>query len=192
MLSDDSIRARPDLHDCLFHTRHQSREDAMMFASRHRPLPASVAAALVLTLVPVAAQPPAEKVDYDAIYRIKEEGFSRSKVMEIESWLTDVYGPRLTNSPNYRKAGDWAVKQMTEWGLSNVKLEPWGPFGRGWSNDKFYAQALTPTPFPIIGYPKAWTNGTNGLISGDAILVDVQTDEATRGSRASSKASSFS
>jgi len=132
---------------------------------------------MVLMLVPVAAQPPAEKIDYDAIYRIKDEGFARSKVMEIESWLTDVYGPRLTNSPNYRKAGDWAVKQLSEWGLANVKLEPWGPFGRGWSNDKLYAQALTPTPFPIIGYPKAWTSGTNGLISGEAILADIQSDE---------------
>ena len=33
------------------------------------------------------------------------------------SWLTDVYGPRLTNSPGFRKAGDWAVKEMTSWGL---------------------------------------------------------------------------
>ena len=54
-----------------------------------------------------------EKVDLDAIYKIKEEGFQRSKVMEIESWLTDVYGPRLTNSVGFRKAGDWAVKEMT-------------------------------------------------------------------------------
>ncbi len=149
----------------------------MTFFPRRRPLLACAAAAMVLMLVPVAAQPPAEKIDYDAIYRIKDEGFARSKVMEIESWLTDVYGPRLTNSPNYRKAGDWAVKQLSEWGLANVKLEPWGPFGRGWSNDKFYAQALTPTPFPIIGYPKAWTSGTNGLISGEAILADIQSDE---------------
>ena len=149
----------------------------MTFFPRRRPLLACAAAAMVLMLVPVAAQPPAEKIDYDAIYRIKDEGFARSKVMEIESWLTDVYGPRLTNSPNYRKAGDWAVKQLSEWGLANVKLEPWGPFGRSWSNDKFYAQALTPTPFPIIGYPKAWTSGTNGLISGEAILADIQSDE---------------
>jgi carboxypeptidase Q len=155
----------------------QSREDAMTFFPRRRPLLACAAAAMVLMLVPVAAQPPAEKIDYDAIYRIKDEGFARSKVMEIESWVTDVYGPRLTNSPNYRKAGDWAVKQLSEWGLANVKLEPWGPFGRGWSNDKLYAQALTPTPFPIIGYPKAWTSGTNGLISGEAILADIQSDE---------------
>ena len=60
------------------------------------------------------------------------------------SWLTDVYGPRLTNSPGFRKAGDWAVKEMTSWGLVNVKLQPFGPFGRGWTNDKFYMMATTP------------------------------------------------
>ncbi len=79
--------------------------------------------------------------------------------------------------PNYKKAGAWAVKQLTEWGLTNVKLEPWGPFGRGWSNDKFYAQALEPAAFPIIGYSKAWANGTNGVVSGEAIFADVQNEE---------------
>jgi carboxypeptidase Q len=79
--------------------------------------PAIARAALVtlvtaITFMPVAAQQ-AEKVDLDAVYKIKEEGFQRSKVMEIESWLTDVYGPRLTNSVGFRKAGEWAVKEMT-------------------------------------------------------------------------------
>ena len=61
----------------------------------------------------LGATGPRRALDYDAIYRIKEEGFQRSQVMEIMSWLTDVYGPRLTNSPGFRKAGDWAVKEMT-------------------------------------------------------------------------------
>src|SRR4029453_8544638 len=111
-------------------------------------------AALVagLALAPISAQQaPAERVDYDAIYKIKDEGFQRSKVMEIVSWLTDVYGPRLTNSPGFRKAGDWGVKEMTSWGLTNVKLEPF-PFGRGWSNDRFSMTATTPGgSFPVIG-----------------------------------------
>jgi hypothetical protein len=98
--------------------------------------------------------------------------------MEIMSWLTDVYGPRLTNAPGYRKAGDWAVKEMTSWGLANVKLEPWGPFGRGWSNDKFYASATTPGgSFPLIGMSTAWTPGTNGLVTGDAIVAAIETEE---------------
>jgi hypothetical protein len=150
----------------------------MKVALRHRPIVAGSALALALTFVPLSAQQPQERVDLDAIYKIKEEGFQRSQVMNITSWLTDVYGPRLTNAPGFRRAGEWAVKEMTSWGLSNVKLEPWGPFGRGWTNDKFYAMATTPGgSFPLIGMSTAWTPGTNGLVSGDAILAVIETDE---------------
>src|SRR3954463_1369649 len=144
---------------------------------RRRPLFAGAVLLTALTFVPVAAQQ-AEKIDLDAVYKIKEEGFQRSKVMEIESWLTDVYGPRLTNAPGFRKAGEWAVKEMTSWGLSNVKLEPWGPFGKGWTNDKFYVMATTPGgSFPLIGMSTAWTPGTSGLVSGDAIYAVIETPE---------------
>ena len=129
-----------------------------------------------------------ERVDLDAIYKIKDEGFQRSQVMEIMSWLTDVYGPRLTNSPGFRKAGDWAVKEMTSWGLANVKLEPFGPFGRGWSNDKFYMMATTPGgSFPVIGMSdRRGRPAPTASVSGDAVLA-VHRDR--RGPRASSRAS---
>ena len=147
---------------------------------QRRPTIAAFALATVataITFMPVAAQQ-AEKVDLDAVYKIKEEGFQRSKVMEIESWLTDVYGPRLTNSIGFRKAGDWAVKEMTSWGLTNVKLQPFGPFGRGWTNDKFYMMATTPGgSFPVIGYPLAWSASTEGLVSGDAVLATLDSQE---------------
>ena len=131
-----------------------------------------------LTFVPVSRAAGARRVDLNAIYKIKDEGFQRSRVMEIMSWLTDVYGPRLTNSPGFRKAGDWAVKEMTSWGLVNVKLQPFGPFGRGWANDKFYMMATTPGgSLPVIGYPQAWTSGTNGVVSGDAVFATIDTPE---------------
>src|SRR5687767_7589246 len=149
----------------------------MRFTVRQRPLAAASALAAVLAFVPLAAQPQ-EKVDLEAIYKIKAEGFQNSQVMNITSWLTDVYGPRLTNAPGFRKAGEWAVKEMTAWGLSNAKLEAWGPFGRGWSNDKFYAMATTPGgSFPLIGMSSAWTPGTSGLVSGDAIVAVIETPE---------------
>jgi carboxypeptidase Q len=85
------------------------------------------------------------------LYRIKDEGLQRSKMMEIESYLTDVYGPRLTGSPNIKEAGDWAQKTMRDWGLSNVHVERW-PFGRGWQNQQFMAQALTPRAYPLPGF----------------------------------------
>src|SRR5882672_3753189 len=90
----------------------------------------------LLVSLPLSAQWPAtEKIDLDAIYKIKEECLQRSKVMEIESYLTDVYGPRLTNSPYFREAGDWAMNTMKGWGLTNVHLETWR-FGRGWQNQR--------------------------------------------------------
>jgi hypothetical protein len=138
---------------------------------------AGAALALAVTFAPVSAQE-AERADLDAVYKIKEEGFQRSRVMEIMSWLTDVYGPRLTNSPGYRKAGEWAVKEMTSWGLVNVKLQPFGPFGRGWANDKFYMMATTPGgSLPVIGYPQAWTSSTNGIVSGDAVFAAIDTPD---------------
>ena len=137
------------------------------------------ATALIATLVslPLAADwPVTEKLDLDAIYRIKEEGLQRSKVMELESYLTDIYGPRLTGSPNIKEAADWAQKTMRDWGLSNVKLETF-PFGRGWQNQRFVAQALTPRAYPLIAYPKAWTPGTKGAVTGEAVLAVIATEK---------------
>src|SRR3989442_10564114 len=92
----------------------------------------AVALFAVLVRLPLAADGPStEGVDLDAVYRIKDEGLQRSKVMELESYLTDVYGPRLTGSPNIKEAADWAQGTMKAWGLANVHVETF-PFGRGW------------------------------------------------------------
>jgi carboxypeptidase Q len=138
---------------------------------------ASSALIALMVSFPLAADRPAtEKIDLDAIYRIKDEGLQRSKVMEVESYLTDVYGPRLTGSPNIREAADWAQKTMTEWGLANVHIESW-PFGRGWQNQRFVAHALTPRAYPLIGYPKAWTPGTKGPVAGEAVMAIIANDK---------------
>jgi hypothetical protein len=131
---------------------------------------------LLGVVLPLSALAP-ETVDLDAVFRIKQEGLgSNSKVMEITGYLTDVYGPRLTGSPEIREAADWTVKTMREWGLSNVHLDTF-PFGRGWQNQRFVAHALTPRAYPLIGYPKAWTPGTKGPVTGQAVLANVQTEE---------------
>src|ERR1700676_5384022 len=132
-------------------------------------------AAGALVVPPLAGQSQ-EPVDLQAIYRIKEEGLQRSKVMEITSYLTDVYGPRLTGSPSIRTAGEWAVKEMQGRGLANARLEPWGPFGRGWANDRFVVYMIAPSAAPLIGYPKAWTPGTNGPVKAEAVLAVLGND----------------
>ena len=146
---------------------------------RHSARWVVLSAAVVLT-APLAGQTPTatpEKMDLDAVYRIKDEALSRSQVMQTLSYLTDVHGPRLTNSPGMRSAAEWAKTQLTEWGLSNVHFETWGPFGRGWVNDRFHAQMTAPQPFPLLAFPKAWTPGTNGLVTGEAVMVTIDKDE---------------
>ncbi len=151
---------------------------------RRHSLPGrSIVPVVVLIVTGLIAWPQAQAqvqdaVDLDAIYAIKAEGFERSKVMQLMSYLTDVHGPRLTNSPNIRAAADYAMVQLNEWGLSNVALEAWGPFGRGWSNERFVAHALEPQAYPIIGFPKAWTPGTAGAVSGEAIVAAIESEEA--------------
>ncbi|MEO8678079.1 MAG: M20/M25/M40 family metallo-hydrolase [Vicinamibacterales bacterium] len=133
--------------------------------------------ALVLSGVPNLSAQSGDSVDLGAIQRIKEEGFDRSKVMDTAWWLTDRYGPRLTNSPQMRAAADWTVKKLNEWGLANVRQEPWGTeFGRGWSNERTVLLVVKPEPWPVIAYAKAWTPGTNGPVTAEAILAPMATD----------------
>ena len=142
----------------------------------HRTLALTAMIAVAVGLPLAADWPTTEKIDLDAVYRIKEEGLQRSKVMEIESYLTDVYGPRLTGSPNIREAADWAQKTMNEWGLANVHLERW-PFGRGWQNQRIVASAVSPRAYPLIAYPKAWTPGTNGPVTAEAVLAVITSEK---------------
>lgn len=113
-----------------------------------------------------------ERIDQSAIDRIRQEGVQRSQVMETASWLTDVYGPRLTNSPIARQAGEWAVKQMKEWGLTEPHLE-WFPFGRGWINERNVAQMVSPQPYVVHVFPGAWTNGTRGPVTSELAIVEL-------------------
>lgn len=133
---------------------------------------AAVALVAVVGL-PVVAARAQETVDGATIARIKDEALQRSQVMETMSWLTDVYGPRLANSPNIRKAADWTVTQLKGWGLANTHLEPFQNFGRGWENTRFTFVAATPQPFPILAYPRAWSPGTDGPVSGETVVVQI-------------------
>ena len=80
----------------------------------------------------------------DVIERIKDEGLNRSQVMQTLGYLSDVIGARLTASPNMKRANEWTKDQLTKWGCYNAHLEPWGPFGRGWSLERFSAQVVSP------------------------------------------------
>jgi carboxypeptidase Q len=105
--------------------------------------------------------------------KIKVEGMNHSKVMETAFYLTDVSGPRLSNSPGLQRAEKWAAEKMKAMGLKNVVLEPWGKFGKGWEVEKYYAAMSAPYYHNIIASPKAWTPGTNGPIKSDIVLIKI-------------------
>ncbi|HVD90845.1 MAG TPA: M20/M25/M40 family metallo-hydrolase [Vicinamibacterales bacterium] len=132
---------------------------------------------LVLFLAALVAAPGAQsdKLDYAAIGQIRDEGLTRSQVMDTLFWLTDRYGPRLTGTPAIDEAGEWTMKTMTAWGLSNVHREEWD-FGRGWSLVRFSAHIVEPRIQPLIGFPKSWSVGTDGPVSADVLRATFATD----------------
>ncbi len=137
-------------------------------------------AVLVTALLLISSAPAQEqagdKVDLETLAQIKQEAFQHSQVMENLYYMSEVYGPRVNNSRNHRAAAEWAMKQMKEWGLQNVHLEKW-PFGYGWQIKKFYGAMETPAYAALIGFPLAWTPGTNGQITADAVWAPIHSQE---------------
>ncbi len=111
------------------------------------------------------------KVDLLTISRIKEEGFQRSKVMETLSLLSDVYGPRLFASPDYFEAAEWAKGQLEKYGLRNVRPEPLEGNFRGWSAESFSIEMIEPKYTPVFAFPKPYTSGTDGEVTGDPFIM---------------------
>ena len=130
-----------------------------------------VATMACLSLV-IAAQTPTERVDLEAIQKIRDQGLNRSQVMDHLFYLTDVYGPRLTGSPGIEQAGDWTVQTLQSWGLRNVRKERFS-FGRGWSLVNFHATMIEPQTAVLIGHPKAWTPGTDGTVTAEVIRPQI-------------------
>ena len=135
----------------------------------YRSCPWIPACLAVVALMPIHAE---ERGDLNAIHKIREEALQNSKVMDHVFQLTDVYGPRLTNSPGFFAAADWVVKQLKEWGIEGHQ-EKWGPFGRGWTFTHFSANLIEPQYAPLIGFPLAWSPGTNGTVTGEAMVANI-------------------
>jgi hypothetical protein len=109
----------------------------------------------------------------DATSKIRKEGLENSKVMNFAFQLTDVSGPRLTNSPGFFRAASWAKDELTKMGLVNAVVEPWGDFGTGWEQTRCYVAMTAPYYTPMIAIPRAWTGSTpgNSIISRNVILI---------------------
>ena len=142
---------------------------------RYRLAAATCTALLLISAAPAQDQA-GDKVDLNTLTQIKREAFQHSQVMENLYYMSEVYGPRVNNSRNHRAAAEWAMQQMKAWGLQNVHLEKWGPFGYGWQIKKFYGALETPAYASLIGFPLAWTPGTNGPVTADAVLAPLHSE----------------
>ena len=128
----------------------------------------------LLAATPAFAQEP---VNDTVVAQIKAEAFQRSEVMDTLSWISDVYGPRLTGSPTLRQAAEWARDQLTKWGFANAALEPSGSSSRGWSIDRFSIEMTEPQYMRITGYPRAWSPAIAAPLSGTPVVVEVKSKE---------------
>jgi len=138
----------------------------------------------VLALASVFPALAADQVDLAAVNKIKAEAFEHSKVMEHLEYLTDVYGPRLTASLEFKEAADWALKRLQDYGLENAHLEKWGPFGRSWTLEKYALEMITPRYSLLAAAPLAWSSNTNGPVNGEPIFAPLANTQAVgRGER---------
>jgi hypothetical protein len=120
---------------------------------------------LINPLSAFAQGPAAPNPDPDIQAKIRKEGMDNSQIMRTMHFLTDVYGPRLTGSPNHKNAAEWTIKQMASWGFDNAHLEPWD-FGRvGWLNERLTAHIVSPIKEPLVCEVLGWTPSTNGTVS---------------------------
>jgi carboxypeptidase Q len=145
----------------------------------------ALALSLIMTLfcLPALAQSQADK---DLLERIRKEEANNSQIMKTMHMLTDVYGPRLTGSPNHKGAADWAIKQMTAWGLQNAHLEAWDFGHPGWLNERLTALMISPVKDVLTCEVLAWTPGTRGVVRAKAyqlVLPERPSQDQLRQSR---------
>jgi hypothetical protein len=95
-----------------------------------------------------ADQPAEDKADLSIVHRIKAEAFQNSQIMDTLFYLSDANGPRVTNSKGFKSAAAWVVKRLQDYGLSNVKQEEWGVFGKSWDLEHYEGHMLEPQYSP--------------------------------------------
>ena len=122
-------------------------------------------------------QPGTESLDLTMYQRIRDEGLQHSRVMEFASGLMDGIGPRLTGSPNLKKANEWTRDQFTAMGCVNAHLEDWGEFGMGWRQLNTWVRMSAPDTAVFIAQALPWSPSSKGAISGSAIWIDAKAEK---------------
>ena len=130
---------------------------------------------IAVTLAGFAMLAAEERPDEAMFWKIRQEATARSQILQTVHILTDVYGPRLTGSPNLKAAGEWAIQEMTSWGLKNGHLEPWAFGHDGWANERVTAHMTSPAKDALVVEVLAWTPGTKGIARGQAVQIILPT-----------------
>jgi len=123
---------------------------------------------MIAVLAMLSLPAPAQDSSAEINAKIRKEETENSQIMRTMHFLTDVYGPRLTGSPNHKAAGEWAIKQMQSWGFENGHLEPWDFGHPGWLNERFSGFIVSPVKDTLTCEVLAWTPGTNGPVTAQA------------------------
>ena len=110
------------------------------------------------------------------VEKIRREGLDNAQVYATFSHLVNVIGPRLTATPEYKEAADWARVRLTQWGLRDARLESFD-FGRGWVLDKFTLEMLEPRYMPLAGYPEAWSASMAGEVEATPLFIGDKSPE---------------
>lgn len=111
-----------------------------------------------------------------ALSKINTEGFQKSRVMNLVSDLSDVYGPRLSGTNQYFTAAEWAKKTMENWGMDTVYFEKYCDDCMGWEVTSFNVEMTAPAYMKIQAYPYAWTESSKDVQTGDLIWIENYAD----------------
>ena len=176
-LNPDEPRNSPDVLTA-GHTARVS--DRVTSRTRRSALLAFLFVGAFALSIPASGQIVQERVDLDALSRIRQEGLEHSQIPELAHHLTDVIGPRLTGSPGMKAANEWTAATLRSWGLTGVEVEPWGKFGRGWENLVYEGRILTPYSQPMPGQASGWTGSTMGMITAPVMVVQGGVDSIAR------------
>jgi hypothetical protein len=157
---------------------------ALPLSAADKPKPASQPAPVAQADPYAEVQPAAESLDLNMYQRIRNEGLNDSHVMEFAGALTDDIGPRLTGSPELKRANEWTRDTLAKLGLVNAHLEDWGEFGMGWQQLNSWARIVSPDPAVLVLQAVPWSPSTHpagkdtaGPVSGDVVYVDIQTEK---------------
>ena len=158
---------------------------------RSRPFESCIAITLLacLELFPslggAQTSPAAESLDLNMYQQIRDEGFRHSHIMEYASGMFDGIGPRLTGSPNMKKANEWTRDQLNAMGCSNAHLEDWGEFGMGWQQRNTWLRMVAPDMAVFITQAVPWSPATSGAVTAPLIAVDVKDEKDLSNTRES-------